>query len=548
MKKVLFLLLTVITVCSCYNDDDLWDKVNDLDGRVETLETTVKGMNSDITALQNLVDALNQGKVIIDAEETENGYTLIFSDNSKVLLQNGTNGSNGADAPVIGVKADEDGVYYWTITTNGITSWLPDEEHKLKVTGNDGANGVTPIMGVDSEGYWTVDTGEGAQRIGGDHPVKAEGKDGDSFFKSVTVGESNVTITLADGTLFTLPKANVFGITIEDNDSSMHGEKTKIFKLKFTGVEDCFIVTVSNDWKATLNGTELTVTSPSAIAENNRNCEIKFMATDSEGTCKMIKLNVCAYELRILTFEDEDYKGNGNYVGGNDWSSLIDKQQYGGPLLYGESGMGPTDYNWYDENNTFLQHEFPSNYGTTCYWGGGHAISNYVETNLANGDFQHQLSVCYQNPQTGFGGHNGSKNFCVHYGYKDNSDFNMTEFLPSIYFGDGVARVVDHMYVMWNTYLANCVFNGNSLTDPVGPDDYVKLTAIGFDENGEEIKEHLEFFIAGKNGNISEWTRWDLSPLGKVLMIQFNVGGSNDNGYGFSQPAYFCYDDVAVRF
>ena len=46
MKKILFLLLTIITVCSCYNDDDLWDKVNDLDGRVETLETTVKKMNS----------------------------------------------------------------------------------------------------------------------------------------------------------------------------------------------------------------------------------------------------------------------------------------------------------------------------------------------------------------------------------------------------------------------------------------------------------------------------------------------------------------------
>ena len=47
MKKILFLLLTVVTVCSCYNDDDLWDKVNDLDGRVETLETTVKKMNSE---------------------------------------------------------------------------------------------------------------------------------------------------------------------------------------------------------------------------------------------------------------------------------------------------------------------------------------------------------------------------------------------------------------------------------------------------------------------------------------------------------------------
>lgn len=45
-----------------------------------------------------------------------------------------------------------------------------------------------------------------------------------------------------------------------------------------------------------------------------------------------------------------------------------------------------------------------------------------------------------------------------------------------------------------------------------------------------------------------DWTRWDLSGLGKVLKVTFNVTGSSDNGYGFSQPAYFAYDDVAVRF
>ena len=82
MKKILFLLLTVVTVCSCYNDDDLWDKVNDLDGRIETLETTVKKMNSEITTLQSLVDALNQGKVITNTEQTSDGYTLTFSDGS----------------------------------------------------------------------------------------------------------------------------------------------------------------------------------------------------------------------------------------------------------------------------------------------------------------------------------------------------------------------------------------------------------------------------------------------------------------------------------
>ena len=27
------------------------------------------------------------------------------------------------------------------------------------------------------------------------------------------------------------------------------------------------------------------------------------------------------YELRVLTFEDADYKGGTNFAGGNDWSS-----------------------------------------------------------------------------------------------------------------------------------------------------------------------------------------------------------------------------------
>ena len=47
---------------------------------------------------------------------------------------------------------------------------------------------------------------------------------------------------------------------------------------------------------------------------------------------------------------------------------------------------------------------------------------------------------------------------------------------------------------------------------------------------------------------ITEWAKWDLSGLGKVVSIEFNITGSSDNGYGYSQPAYFAYDDVAVRF
>lgn len=61
------------------------------------------------------------------------------------------------------------------------------------------------------------------------------------------------------------------------------------------------------------------------------------------------------YELRVLTFEDADYKGGTNFAGGTDWSSLIDNPQYGGMLLYGSGGgVDSIDaaYKWTDTNNT----------------------------------------------------------------------------------------------------------------------------------------------------------------------------------------------------
>lgn len=249
------------------------------------------------------------------------------------------------------------------------------------------------------------------------------------------------------------------------------------------------------------------------------------------------------YELRVLTFEDADYRAGANMVGAYSWTSLIDSPQYGGPLLYPASADDL--YHWYDENNTFLAHDFPNSYGDGKYWGGGHAISNYVDTDLLNGDFMHQLAV-YECDAEGHGGHNGSANFAVHNGYKDDvmGAYNV---LPALYFGDGQARVIDHMYVCATTYLAYCVANDNGLTSPVGEDGYVKLVAIGYDAEGNE-SGRVEFEIANGQGVHTSWEKWDLSPLGEVLMVEFNMEGNSDNGFGFSQPAYFAYDDVAVRF
>ena len=263
------------------------------------------------------------------------------------------------------------------------------------------------------------------------------------------------------------------------------------------------------------------------------------------------------YDLRVLTFEDADYKGGTNFANGNNWSSLIDDPQYGGKLLYGSSGAGVSSadeaYQWTDTNNTWLHNILSEGYGSWCYWSGGHAISNYNTGDIADyGGFNTQLTV-YKKGVSGLsrtgGGHNGSNNFAVHYGYADNSGYGLgADALPALTFADGPERVIDHMYVTNTTYALNCYIDGNGLTAKIGPDDWVKLVATGYDTKGAKTGETGIYLCNGPDNIIMDWTKWDLSGLGKVAKVTFNVTGSSDNGYGFSQPAYFAYDDVAVRF
>lgn len=537
------------SACSMYDDTEIRDRLDGIDDKIASLEETVKGINSDIDALRQIVNALQQNVTIDRVEAGTDGYVIYFSDGTTAVI---TNGKDGANAPVISVAKDEtDGLWYWTIDGE----WLVVDGQRIRAQGIDGEDGkpgedaIAPQVRINPDTrMWeiSVDGGLTWESTG----VIAEGQDGTGGSGIIvdvdyTSDAYNVIFTLADGTQISVPKTisvefDIEGLSPDGVESIAYG-KSKTYNVRISGMLN-YIVNKPDGWRVSLSmaeDTTLTVTAPAkdnAYAETEGIVGIQLQSVTGEMSMVTVQVKALEYELRVLTFE-------GEY-----WSALIDNPQYGGPLLYGETGMGPADYMWYDEGNTFLKHVMPENYGTTCYWGGGHAISNYVETDLANGDYLHQLAVYCKDPVTGFGGHGGSENFCVHFGYKDGSPFNKTENLPAIEFGDGVARVVDHLYIMWNTYLANCVSNGNGLTAPLAPDGYVKVIAIGYDAEGVKIEQEPEYFLAGSNGNIQEWTKWDLSSLGKVSKIEFNVAGDSDNGYGFSQPAYFCYDDVAVRF
>ncbi|MDE6049987.1 MAG: DUF4988 and DUF4465 domain-containing protein [Paramuribaculum sp.] len=548
MRKSIIILslaaaLFIPSACS-YDDSDLWNAVNGIEDRVETLETASAQMNTDIKSLQSILQAIQNNISITAITPTENGYTIKFSNGTEATISNGI---DGASAPEISVRKDDDGMYYWTIAGE----WLIVDGEKVRATALDGADAVAPQMRINPEtGIWEISTDGG--NVWTSTGVVANGDKGDSLFAKVDVSNSEyVEFTLADGSTFRVQRYNssapLFSVEDAEGLQIIRCGESKSFKVETANVAS-FSISKPDGWRASFADNTLTITAPveaNQYAEQEGVVDITVVST--AGTSMIVRIQVATFERRVLTFEDADVKFKPftlEYCNKKitNWSDLIDSKQYGGPMLYGDSGYGMDQpYEWYDEENTELKHTMVEGYGQFCYWNGGHAISNYVSTNLAEGDFSHQLAVY------GTSGHNGSANFAVHDGYRDESAYKKDATLPSIEFGDGKEHVVESMWVMNTLYAMNCYLNGNGLTAEIGPDDWVMLVATGYNSKGDKVGETTFYTCKGPDNIVRDWTKWDLSVLGKVAKIEFNVTGSSDNGSGFSQPAYFAYDDVTVQ-
>ena len=209
VKLIGLSMLLMVNMAACkYDDSELWNEVNSLGNRVTDIESRLESFNSDINSIKLIVDAL-QRKVYLNGVTTlENGYMLHFSDGSAITIHDG---KDGKDAPVINVQLYNDGKYYWVQTIGGKTSWLYDSYgNMIQASGNDA---ITPQLKVDSDMFWIISYDEGYtySRLLDENgrPVKASGKDGDSFFESVEATEDELTIVLKDGTEIVLPIGEV---------------------------------------------------------------------------------------------------------------------------------------------------------------------------------------------------------------------------------------------------------------------------------------------------------------------------------------------------
>ena len=206
MRKILLsvVLATTLALTSCQFDDSaLWSKldeygqsIKDHEQRISALEELCKQMNTNIEALQTLVDALEKRDYVTNVSEVRSngeviGYTISFAYSDTITIYNGKDGADGQDGadgkdgytPQIGVMKDTDNIYYWTLDGE----WLLDAKgNKIKAVGTDGADGkdgqdgANGTDGKDGQNGTNGSDGKDGQdgTNGTDGKDGADGKDG----------------------------------------------------------------------------------------------------------------------------------------------------------------------------------------------------------------------------------------------------------------------------------------------------------------------------------------------------------------------------------
>ncbi len=300
MGKYVFFLMTVcmMTLSSCYNDDDLKNSISGLEDRMDKLETSLQSVQSDISTLKTLTDALSQNKSIASVLENEDGsYTIKFSDQTEVTI---CNGENGEDAPLITViKDEEDGIYYWGITaTDGKKTFLKDGEgNKMPVTA------AAPKIRINTNTKeWEISSDGGKTWEATGVYASGESTGDTSLFSGVSQDDDYAYFTLKDGTVLKVLKSKELKCEVLSGKQYFTNGEEKLIPVEMSGISK-YTVTKPDGWKASLTGKGLTVVAP--VAENQyaeTGGKVAIVAVASNGQSIISEIPVIIGEAPVAIF------------------------------------------------------------------------------------------------------------------------------------------------------------------------------------------------------------------------------------------------------
>ena len=143
------------------------------------------------------------------------------------------------------------------------------------------------------------------------------------------------------------------------------------------------------------------------------------------------------------------------------------------------------------------------------------------------------------------GGYDNSANYGVAYA----AAFNGPTYVTVKNHDGGI--VVPGFYVTNSSYAYNSMTGGDSFAKKFGKGDWFKLTVTGYDAAGE-VTGTKDYYLAdlrdpSKAYIINDWRYVDLSGLGKVSKLGFELSSTDNGDYGMNTPAYFCFDNFGAE-
>ncbi|MCR8893764.1 leucine-rich repeat protein [Bacteroides sp. ET336] len=344
-KTLTLLLLAALTLAACkYDDSELWEQVNQNTeelaaqaARIAALEAWQAETNTNIQALQTLLSTTDYITAVtpVVKDGVEVGFTISFLNTPAITIYHGTKGDKGdkGDTPQIGAAQAEDGNWYWTLNGEFLTD---TDGNPIRANGTQGEQGpagddaplpqlatgaklneqqiTTDSQNKDIEPdaiYLSVDGGQTWTRVSGEKgntgSTGPAGPQGDSFFKGIdTMNADYVTFTLADGSIFQVPRYTGISLTFNVPGVSLPYGQTAKIQCIVTGIDnptadDLYLITVPDGWKASISvSLILTVTAPADITSGAATGEILVMLDNKKGSTTIGRITVfCGTELTI---------------------------------------------------------------------------------------------------------------------------------------------------------------------------------------------------------------------------------------------------------
>lgn len=294
------MLMLTLSACS-YDDSELWDSVNGLTQRLDRLE---QSMQEEIDALKAILEKLDQKEVTVDsAVETDNGWTITFSDGTSVTINKG---SSGEWTPAI-IVVEADGDFWWAYEdSEGTVVFLTDQEGNRIP-----AASVAPQVRINPEtGTWEISTDGG--NTWKETGVAASGEDGASFFKDVRFEQGMLVVELLDGTVIRLPATQElsFSFGAEGTLEFSYGETIAV-DYTMTGAVNTQI-SKPDGWKVAFKEDKIEITAP--VEENTfaeKEGKISVIALSAAGLSAYGEIGVT---IAASVVDAVDLNANGTYA------------------------------------------------------------------------------------------------------------------------------------------------------------------------------------------------------------------------------------------